>query len=74
MLLLKKEIKPNKGSAIIFPSNFLYPHQAKKGYRGNKMEHSSMVDVVSHHFFPTVIHEFNLDIDTLDKKTYGGIY
>ena len=30
------------------------------------MEHSSMVDVVSHHFFPTVIHEFNLDIDTLE--------
>ena len=27
-----------------------------------------MVDVISHHFFPTVIHEFNLDIDTLDKK------
>ena len=25
-----KEIKPNKGSAIIFPSNFMYPHQAKK--------------------------------------------
>ena len=27
-----------------------------------------MVDVISHHLFPTVIHEFNLDIDTLDKK------
>jgi len=27
-----------------------------------------MVDVISHHLFPTVIHEFNLDIDALDKK------
>ena len=32
------------------------------------MECISMVDVISHHLFPTVIHEFNLDIDTLDKK------
>ena len=32
------------------------------------MECISMVDVTSHHLFPTVIHEFNLDIDTLDKK------
>ena len=30
----KKEIKPNKGSAIIFPSNFMYPHQAKKVISG----------------------------------------
>ena len=29
-----KEIKPNKGSAIIFPSNFMYPHQAKKVISG----------------------------------------
>ena len=27
-----------------------------------------MVDVVSSSFFPTVIHEFSLDINTLDKK------
>ena len=32
------------------------------------MECISMVDVTSHYCFPTVIHEFNLDIDTLDKK------
>ena len=32
------------------------------------MECISMVDVISHHLFPTVIHEFNLDIDALDKK------
>ena len=24
-----KEIKPNKGSAIVFPANFMYPHEAK---------------------------------------------
>ena len=24
-----KEIKPNKGSAIVFPANFMYPHKAK---------------------------------------------
>ena len=29
-----KEIKPNKGSSIIFPSNFLYPHQAKEVING----------------------------------------
>ena len=24
-----KEIKPNKGSATVFPANFMYPHEAK---------------------------------------------
>ena len=33
-VVAKKEIKPNKGSAIIFPSNFMYPHQAKKVISG----------------------------------------
>tara|TARA_Y100000992_G_scaffold223066_1_gene155077 strand:- start:78 stop:620 length:543 start_codon:yes stop_codon:yes gene_type:complete len=31
-----KEIKPNKGSSVIFPSNFLYPHQAKKVIEGTR--------------------------------------
>ena len=31
-----KEIKPNKGSSIIFPSNFLYPHQAKEVINGTR--------------------------------------
>ena len=35
-VVAKKEIKPNKGSAIIFPSNFLYPHQAKKVIEGTR--------------------------------------
>ena len=30
----KKEFKPNKGSAIIFPSNFMYPHEAKVVTKG----------------------------------------
>ena len=29
-----KEIKPNKGSSVIFPSNFMYPHEAKVVKRG----------------------------------------
>ena len=27
-----------------------------------------MVDVVSHNLFPTVVHQFTLDISSLDKK------
>ena len=29
-----KEIKPNKGSSVVFPSNFMYPHEAKKVISG----------------------------------------
>ena len=32
----EKEFKPEKGSAIIFPSNFMYPHEAKKITKGNR--------------------------------------
>ena len=34
--IAEKKFKPEKGSAIIFPSNFMYPHEAKtitKGFR-----------------------------------------
>ena len=30
----EKEFKPKKGSAIIFPSNFMYPHEAKTVIKG----------------------------------------
>ena len=29
-----KKIKPNKGSSVVFPSNFMYPHEAKKVISG----------------------------------------
>ena len=29
-VVAEKEIKPNKGSAVIFPSNFMYPHRANE--------------------------------------------
>tara|TARA_B100001996_G_scaffold380660_1_gene368497 strand:+ start:1273 stop:1815 length:543 start_codon:yes stop_codon:yes gene_type:complete len=32
----EKEFKPEKGSAIIFPSNFMYPHEAKKITKGTR--------------------------------------
>ena len=31
-----KEIKPNKGSAIVFPANFMYPHEAKIVMKGTR--------------------------------------
>ena len=31
-----KEIKPNKGSAIVFPANFMYPHEAKTVIEGTR--------------------------------------
>ncbi len=31
-----KEIKPNKGSAIVFPANFMYPHEAKTVTEGTR--------------------------------------
>ena len=31
-----KEIKPKKGSSIIFPSNFMYPHEAKPVTKGTR--------------------------------------
>ena len=31
-----KEIKPKKGSSIIFPSNFMYPHEVKKVKNGTR--------------------------------------
>ena len=30
----EKEFKPKKGSAIVFPSNFMYPHEAKTVIKG----------------------------------------
>ena len=32
----EKEFKPKKGSAIIFPSNFMYPHEAKAVTKGTR--------------------------------------
>ena len=31
-----KEIKPNKGSSVVFPSNFMYPHEAKEVTGGTR--------------------------------------
>ena len=31
-----KEIKPNKGSSVVFPSNFIYPHEAKEVTEGTR--------------------------------------
>ena len=31
-----KEIKPNKGSSVVFPSNFMYPHEAKEVTEGTR--------------------------------------
>ena len=31
-----KEIKPKKGSSILFPSNFMYPHEAKPVTNGTR--------------------------------------
>ena len=33
-VVAEKEIKPNKGSSVVFPSNFIYPHEAKKVISG----------------------------------------
>jgi len=32
----KEKFKPNKGSAIIFPSNFMYPHEIKSVTKGTR--------------------------------------
>ena len=32
----KEMFEPNKGSAIIFPSNFMYPHEAKAVTKGTR--------------------------------------
>ncbi len=35
-IVTDKEYKPSKGSAIVFPSNFMFPHEVKKVTKGER--------------------------------------
>ena len=36
IIIANKQFEPEKGSAIIFPSNFMYPHEVLKVTKGNR--------------------------------------
>jgi len=36
IIIANKQFEPEKGSAIIFPSNFMYPHEVLKVTKGDR--------------------------------------
>ena len=62
-----KTLKP-KARSVVFPSNFMYPHQARGCHQRNTLEYCIMVDVKTHMCFPTSIHEIKMNMNKNDRK------
>jgi hypothetical protein len=55
--LQQLNIKPQAGDLYIFPSNYMYPHQAKKVHSGTKYSLVTMLDYSEKYHTPELYRE-----------------